>query len=189
MINAFERDGHLIVDIVDYDKPLYPEYQTIPNLFSDSFRGRPLRLTVDLAAQSVVERTEVAYSNSPDFPAHDPDLTGLPYDHFWMLGMSQAGKAGRKFFDEVVRIDWPTRSAEVFRAPPRHYFGGEPLFVPNPSRSDQGTILCQLFDAEHCRSSFVLFDAFRLRAGPIATLHVPSPLPPLFHSSFSKQRG
>ncbi|HEY2150908.1 MAG TPA: carotenoid oxygenase family protein [Vicinamibacterales bacterium] len=189
MINAFERDGHLIVDIVDYDKPLYPEYQTIPNLFSDSFRGRPLRLTVDLAAGSVIERAEVGYSNSPDFPAHDPDLTGLPYDHFWMLGMSRAGNAGRKFFDEVVRIDWPTRSAEVFGAPPRHYFGGEPLFVPDPSRSNQGTILCQLFDAEHCRSSFVLFDAFRLSAGPVATLRVPSALPPLFHSSFSKHQG
>ena len=50
----------------------------------------PVRLTVDVEARGVVASTELPYANSPDFPAHDPDLTGLPYDHFWMLGMSRA---------------------------------------------------------------------------------------------------
>jgi all-trans-8'-apo-beta-carotenal 15,15'-oxygenase len=187
LVNAFERDGRLIVDVVDYDKPLYPEYQVIPNLFSDSFRGRPMRLTVDLDGSAVAARTELAYSNSPDFPAHDPDLTGLPYDHFWMLGMSRAGSAGRKFFDEIVRVDWPTSSAEVFKTPPLHYFGGEPLFVPDRSRPHAGVVICQLFDAEHNRSSFVVFDAFRLSDGPLATMTAPSPMPLLFHSSFVRR--
>jgi carotenoid cleavage dioxygenase-like enzyme len=184
MVNAFERDGRLVVDVVDYDKPLYPEYQVVPNLFSDTFRGRPMRLTVDLDARAVVARTALAYANSPDFPAHDPELTGLAYDHFWMLGMSRAGGAGRKFFDEIVRIDWPTSSAEVFQAPPLHYFGGEPMFVPDGTRPGAGAVICQLFDAEHTCSSFVVFDAFRLAAGPVATMKVPWPIPPLFHSSF-----
>jgi carotenoid cleavage dioxygenase-like enzyme len=185
MVNAFERDGRLVVDVVDYDKPLYPEYQVIPNLFSDTFRGRPMRMTIDLEHQRVVERLEIGYANSPDFPAHDPELTGLPYDHFWMLGISRSGEAGRKFFDQIVRIDWPTRSFEVFQAPPLHYFGGEPLFVPDRGREGAGAVICQLFDAEHNRSSFVVFDAFRLAAGPLATLHAPSPVPLLFHSSYA----
>jgi all-trans-8'-apo-beta-carotenal 15,15'-oxygenase len=95
MVNAFERNGRLVVDIVDYDKPLYPEYQVIPNLFSDTFHGRPMRLTLDLEAQAVVDRVEVAYDHSPDFPAHDPALTGFPYDRFWMLGISRSGRRGR----------------------------------------------------------------------------------------------
>jgi len=187
MVNAFERDGRLVVDVVEYDKPLYPEYQVIPNLFSDTFRGRPVRLTIDVGARAVVARTQLAYANSPDFPAHDPDVTGLPYDHFWMLGMSRAGRAGRKFFDEIVRIDWPTGSSEVFQAPPLHYFGGEPLYVPDRSHPGGGAVICQLFDAERERSSFVVFDAFRLSAGPVATLRLPSPIPLLFHSSFSRR--
>ena len=184
MVNAFERDGQLIVDVVDYDKPLYPEYQVIPNLFSDSFRGRPMRLTVDVQAQAVKERFDIAYANSPDFPAHDMELTGLPYDHFWMLGISSSGQSGRKFFDEIVRIDWPTRSFEVFRAPALHYFGGEPLFVRDPAQAGAGAVICQLFDAQRCRSSFVVFDAFNLTSGPVATCHTSSPVPLLFHSSF-----
>lgn len=185
MVNAFERDGRLVVDVVEYDKPLYPEYQVIPNLFSDTFRGRPVRLTIDVEAGAVVDRAQLAYANSPDFPSHDPALTGRAYDHFWMLGMSRAGRAGRKFFDEIVRIDWPTGSCEVWQAPALHYLGGEPLFVPDRSRPGTGSVICQLFDAERRRSSFVVFDAFHLGAGPVATLTLPSPVPMLFHSSFA----
>jgi carotenoid cleavage dioxygenase-like enzyme len=188
MVNAFERAGRLIVDIVEYDKPLYPEYQVIPNLFSDSFRGRPIRLAIDVESRTVVERCELGYANSPDFPAHDPELTGHPYEHFWMLGISASGRAGRKFFDEIVRIDWPTQSYEVFRAPALHYFGGEPLFIPDRSRANAGAVVCQLFDAERTQSSFVIFDAFRLGDGPIATLRLPNPLPLLFHSAFLERK-
>jgi carotenoid cleavage dioxygenase-like enzyme len=84
----------------------------------------------------------------------------------------------------VVRVDWATRAYETFQAPPLHYFGGEPFFVPHPSRQDEGVVVCQLFDAEHGRSSFVVFDAFNLSAGPIATLRAPSAVPLLFHSLF-----
>jgi carotenoid cleavage dioxygenase-like enzyme len=184
-VNAFEAGDRLVVDIVDFDKPLYPEYQVIPNLFTDTFRGRPMRLTVDVQERAIVDRRTVPYANSPDFPAHDADLTGLPYDHFWMLGISRAGNAGRKFFDEIVRIDWKTLSFETYQAPPLHYFGGEPLFVPDPASPSAGAVVCQLFDAEHQRSSFLVFDAFALGRGPIARVHVPTPLPLLFHSSFS----
>jgi carotenoid cleavage dioxygenase-like enzyme len=184
MVNAFERDRLLIVDVVEYEKPLYPEYQVIPNLFSDTFRGRPVRLTIDLDARAVVARTELEYANSPDFPSHDPALSGHPYDHFWMLGISRAGRPGRKFFDEIVRVDWTTSTVEISQAPPFHYFGGEPLFVPDRARAGAGAVICQMFDAGTSSSSFVIFDAFRLAAGPVATLRVPSPLPLQFHSSF-----
>ncbi|HEX4346313.1 MAG TPA: carotenoid oxygenase family protein [Vicinamibacterales bacterium] len=187
MINAFERDGHLVVDVVDYDKPLYPEYQVIPDLFSDAFYGRPLRLTIDIAAKAVVSRRELPYGNSPDFPSHDPALTGLPYEHFWMLGISQAGKAGSKFFDEIVRLGWSSSSCELFTAPPMHYFGGEPLFIPEPGTPRGGAVVCQLFDAERVQSWFVVFDAFDLGRGPVAKLRAPSPMPPLFHSSFAER--
>jgi carotenoid cleavage dioxygenase-like enzyme len=186
LVNAFERasDAHLVVDLVEFEKPLYPEYQIIPNLFTDTFRGRPVRLVIDVREAAIVERTDIAYDCSPDFPAHDPALTGRLYDTFWMLGISAAGRAGRKFFDQMVRVDWSTNSVDVFQAPPTHYLGGEPAFVPDPAGGRRGSIVCQMFDAERTVSSFVVFDAYAVARGPVATVPLPVPIPLLFHSVF-----
>jgi all-trans-8'-apo-beta-carotenal 15,15'-oxygenase len=184
LVNAFDREGQLVVDVVEFDKPLYPEYQVIPHLFTDTFRGWPVRFVVDLAAKAIVDRREIAYACSPDFPAHDPEVTGRPYEHFWMLGIGRAGRPGRKFFDQLVRVDWSSESVEVYQAGPGQYLGGEPLFVPDPSRPRSGVVACQLFDAERVASSFVVFDAYRLGAGPIATVRLADAVPLLFHSVF-----
>lgn len=189
LVNAFDRNGQLIVDVVEFEKPLYPEYQVIPNLFTDTFRGSPVRFVVDPNTPAVVERREIAYSCSPDFPAHDPDLVGRPYDQFWMLGIGKAGRPGRKFFDHLVRVDWPSESVEVYPAPANHYFGGEPCFIPDPADPGRrGVVVCQQFDAPHVISSFVVFDAFALSKGPMATITLPAPIPLLFHSAFHGAR-
>ena len=184
LVNAFDRDGRIVVDYVEFEKPLYPEYQVIPHLFTDTFRGGPVRVVIDPAAPAIVDRQEIAYTCSPDFPAHDPNLTGQPYDHFWMLGIGKAGRPGRKFFDQMVRVSWPTGSVEVYEAGPHQYLGGEPAFIPDPSAPDRGLVVCQLFDAERVASSFVLFDAFDLASGPVATVRLRDPVPLLFHSVF-----
>jgi carotenoid cleavage dioxygenase-like enzyme len=186
LVNAFDDErGRLVVDLIEFEKPLYPEYQIVPDLFTDTFRGHPVRLVVDVPAARLVERVDIAYDCSPDFPQHDPDVTGQPYDQFWMLGISRAGRPGRKFFDELVRVSWDTRDVDVYRVPERQYLGGEPIFIPDRSRPHSGTVMCQLFDAETSASSFVAFDAFNVAAGPIATIAMPSFVPFLFHSVFA----
>lgn len=186
LVNAFERaDGRLVVDVVEFEKPLYPEYQVVPDLFTDTFRGHPVRFVVDPASAAIVDRRDIAYACSPDFPAHDPEVVACEYDDFWMLGISKAGRPGRKFFDHVVRVNWPTEGTEVYEAPPGRYFGGEPCFVPDPAaRAERGVVVCQEFDAARRASTFLVFDAFRIAAGPIATIALPEPIPLLFHSSF-----
>ena len=187
LANAFDQGEHLVVDVVEYEKPIYPEYQVIPDLFTDTFKGHPVRLVVDPGAAAIVERRDIAYACSPDFPAHDPDVIGRTYDHFWMLGISHAGRSGRKFFDHLVRVDWPTERVEVYEAPASCYFGGEPCFVPDPAApGHRGVVVCQQFDAARVVSSFVVFDAFQLAKGPIATITLASPVPLLFHSTFHR---
>lgn len=162
----------------------------IPDLFTDTFQGHPVRFVVDPVASSVIERRDLAYASSPDFPAHDPGVTGLPYDAFWMLGISHSGQPGRKFFDRLVRIEWTSGQAETFAAPPSCYFGGEPCFIPDPAApATRGVVMCQQLDAANLVSSFVAFDAFALAKGPIATITLPTPIPPLFHSTFHPARG
>jgi carotenoid cleavage dioxygenase-like enzyme len=187
LVNAFDRETELVLDYVEFEKPLYPEYQVIPRLFTDTFRGGPVRLVIDLAARAIVDRRRIPYTCSPDFPAHDPELTGRPYDRFWMLGISHAGRPGRKFFDQIVRVDWPGESVEVYHSPPGQYLGGEPLFVPDSAASDRGVVVCQVFDAEKVASSFAVFDAFNLEAGPIAIVRLDGAVPLLFHSVFLRR--
>ena len=185
LVNAFERGGHLLVDVVEFEKPLYAEYQVVPDLFTDTFRGHPVRFVVDPVAGAILERQDISYSCSPDFPAHDLAATGHDYNEFWMLGIGKAGKAGRKFFDQLVRIDWKSGGADVYQTPEGHYLGGEPAFVPHPGEPGSGVVICQSFDAQRIASSMVVFDAFDVRKGPVATLRLPSPVPLLFHSSFA----
>ena len=81
-------------------------------------------------------------------------------------------------------MNWATRDVDVYRAPERHYLGGEPIFIPGPGRG-AGVVMCQQFDAGTSASAFVAFDAFNISAGPIATIAMPSPVPFLFHSVFA----
>jgi all-trans-8'-apo-beta-carotenal 15,15'-oxygenase len=186
LINAFEDHDRLIVDVVEYERPLYGEYQVVPDLFSNVSSGHPVRLTVDLQKREIVDRRAISYGAAPDFPAHDPDLTGRPYSRFWMLGISAAGRAGRKFFDELVAADWddPEGGVETYRCPRGQYLGGEPVFVPEQPHRSEGVVICQSFDAAACTSAFLVFDAVRVSRGPIARLALPVPIPPLFHATY-----
>lgn len=184
LVNAFERGGLTVVDIVEYERPLYDEYQVVPDLFSTVSPGVPTRLLVDVPAGRIVERRRIDYDCSPDFPAHSTDLTGLPYESMWMLGISAAGRPGRKFFDQLVRVDWDAAAVDVWQAPRGTYLGGEPIFVPEARDARNGAVVCQAFDAGTRTSSFVVFDALRVSAGPIATVTLASPIPLLFHSSY-----
>jgi len=121
-INAFEQGGQLVVDLVELDRPVYDQYQVLPDLFTDAPRGRPVRLIVDPEAWRVVERREIDYSVSQDFPAIDTRRTLRSYEDLWLLGISTTGRPGRKFFDQLAHLSWdrPTLR-DVYQAPPRQY--------------------------------------------------------------------
>ncbi len=186
LINCFEDGAQLVVDLIEMDRPVYDQYLDMPDLFPDVPEGRPVRLRIDVERERLLSRQEVGYCRAPDFPSIDARLITRPYDDFWMLGISATGRQGRKFFDELIHARWSEpMSLDVYRAPPMHYLAGEPIFIGNPAAdSDQGVIICQLLDGERQTSAFVLFDAFAVRRGPIATIRLPQPVPPGFHASF-----
>lgn len=186
LVNCFEEGGHLTVDVIELEKPIYDQYQVIPDLFTTVEPGRPVRFVLDVANGKVVERHELDYWWSPDFPAIDPRRWGRRYDDFWMLGISQTGSPGRKFFDELVHLSWAGEEGhETWRTPKGHYLGGEPVFVGDPVSAEQGVVICQLLDAKARKGWFVLFDAFDLSKGPIARLPLRRAIPPCFHASFA----
>ena len=185
LINCFEEDRRLIVDVIELERPVYDQYQPLPDLFADVAAGGPVRLVVNLETKGLVSRHEVDYRLAPDFPSVDPTLATRPYIEFWMLGVSNTGHRGRKFFDELAHARWDqSQPAGVFRAQSGCYLGGEPIFLGSPD-STEGAVICQQFDANREESSFLIFNARDVGNGPVATLRLRDPIHLGFHASFS----
>lgn len=187
-VNCFEREGLLSVDVIELERPVYDQYQTVPNLFTDVPEGRPVRYVVNASRREPVARREIDYRLAPDFPSIDPRLAAREYEDFWMLGISATGARGRKFFDQLVHVNWTERAAsDIYRAPALNYLCGEPVFVADPSCAREGAIVCQSFDAREGASAFLIFDALRVSAGPVARVRLDAHVHLGFHASFRRE--
>ncbi|MEQ1886252.1 MAG: carotenoid oxygenase family protein [Bryobacteraceae bacterium] len=182
-INCFEEGNLLTVDMLELDEPVYKEYEPLPDVFATATPARPVRFVIDCDAQKLIGRTEMDYTLTPDFPSINPDLAGKQYNDFWMLGISEAGKPGRKFFDELVHGSWANGPGDKYRVPKGEYLGGEPAFAGNNS---EGVIISQHYAPEKGICEYLLFDAFNVSKGPIAQLPLPGFTHPGFHSCFHK---
>ena len=169
LMNSFERDDFLVVDALEFDAPIYPEYQPIPDLFSTVSQGGPVRFVIDLRSGEVVERVSMPALYSPDFPAIDPRQAMRSYDDYWMLGISAAGQSGRKFFNQLIHGTWNDTAMDVYQAGYMRYLGGEPVVISAPD-SQESVVLCQELDAAERTSYFLLFDAQNVSRGPIARI-------------------
>ncbi len=184
LINCFETDdGLLAVDVIDLDQPVYDQYDIPMNLFTEVRRAHPHRYLVDLETSNLADVRTLDYRNMCDFPAIDPRRLTRETRDFWVLGISATERPGRKFFDQVVHLDWTSGKTDIYQAPPHQYLGGEPIFLGDPG-SDRGAVICQRFDAERRQSAFLIFDAFDVASGPVATLELRSPVHLGFHASF-----
>ena len=185
LANAFEADGQLTVDLLELTQPVYDQYQVVPDLFPDVREALPVRFVVDLAHSTLVERRELGYRMMCDFPGLDLRKATRECSDFWVLGISNTPKAGRKFLDQLAHLNWDREDGyDIYQAPPKHYLGGEPVFIGNPDDPHDGVVICQMFDAEQVTSAFVLFDAFHVAKGPVATLHLAEPVHLGFHACF-----
>jgi all-trans-8'-apo-beta-carotenal 15,15'-oxygenase len=185
LINCFEQDGRLAVDVLEMDHPIYDQYQVIPNLFTDVCEAQPVRFVIDVTHQELIRTEAIDYRLAPDFPSVSTRQLTRPYRKFWMLGISATGRPGRKFFDQLVHADWmSSKACDVYQAPPLRYLCAEPIFIGNPRDKTAGAVICQIFDADRVRSSFVIFDAFKVSLGPVAMLGLREPVHLGFHASF-----
>ncbi len=187
-LGAFEdqRQGTLTLDCLELERPVYDQYQPLPDLFREVSPGRPTRLVVDLRAGALLERRTLPYELAPDFGAVDPRRFGLPGDDVWVLGVSTAGRPGRKFFDQLAHLRWsrPTQ-LDLWQAPAEQYLAGEPAFAADPRDEEGGALLCPLWDARRDESALLVFDAREVAAGPRARLRLPERMHLGFHTTFA----
>lgn len=188
-INAFEDGERLVVDVLELEEPVYPDYQGLPDLFVAVKPARIVRLVVDPRRGELLARECSAPGLAADFPNPDPRRLGRDYRDFWALAISATGRPGRKFFDRLVHFDWGAGGlGGAYASPAPRYLGGEPVFVPSgPGR--EGAVICQEFDAERRQSSFLVFDALAVARGPLARLRAPAPVHLGFHACFTAAAG
>ncbi len=190
LINCFEDDGgYLIVDVLESEAPLYPEYQPVPDMFSTAPRCRPTRYKLHVPSRKLVECIGMEYDRAPDFPTPDRHLVGRKYDDFWMLGISATGLPGRKFFDQLAHGSWKRGAvSDLFQTERGQYLGGEPLYVSNPAAPDEAVIVNEFIDAQNGRAEILLFEASCVARGPIARLGLRHKIHPGFHTTFSTDK-
>jgi all-trans-8'-apo-beta-carotenal 15,15'-oxygenase len=188
LINCFETENRLTVDVLELDHPIYDQYQVVPDLFADVCEGRPVRFVIDLIGYELEKTAAIDYLSAPDFPSIAPRQFTKPYRDFWMLGISATGRRGRKFFDQLAHANWAcAKACDVYQAPATHYLGAEPVLIADPRCETAGVVICQLFDAKRASSSFAIFDAFNVAAGPIATIRLNEPIHLGFHAVFNSK--
>jgi carotenoid cleavage dioxygenase-like enzyme len=185
IINCFETDAHLVVDVLLLDAPIYAEYRPLPDLFATVPRCRPVRYIIDLLTRNLIATCPMEYSQSPDFPSVDPKAAGRSYSDFWMLGIADQGKPGRKFFTQLAHGSWERGGVfDVFETPRGEYLCGEPCFVANPADPAEAVVICQHFKPAENAAAIVLLDAYQAHRGPIASLPLRHMIHPGFHSTF-----
>jgi len=186
LTNCFESEGGLlIVDLLELEAPVYPEYQPVPDMFRTVTPCRPVRFVIHVPSKTLVERREMEYGLAPDFPSFDKRLTCKACDDFWMLGISATGRPGRKFFDQLAHGNWKQGAVkDIYRVSPGEYLGGEPAHVANPKDAADAVIITEYLDAWRDRAEILLFEAGHVAKGPIARLGLRHKIHLGFHTSF-----
>jgi carotenoid cleavage dioxygenase-like enzyme len=140
-----------------------------------------------LAGRELVDVFSMEYANAPDFPSIDPARAGLAYPDFWMLGIPDQGKAGRKFFSQLAHGSWEGGGvSDIFQTGSGEYLCGEPCFVSNAANPGQAIVITEHFRPLESATAILLFDAFDIRRGPIASLPLRHAIHPGFHSTFAR---
>jgi carotenoid cleavage dioxygenase-like enzyme len=183
-VNAFERDGELVVDVCAYD-----DAEVVRALYLDNLRtpdphvpGATLRrYVVPLGGVSPggEVRSERLTDLSIELPRIDYERhNGRPYRYAYGVGSHHEGD----FPNQIVKADVERRSSEVWSQ--AGTYPGEPVFVraPGDDREDGGVLLSIVLDPAAGTSFLLVLDATDL--SEVARAWMPHGVPFGFHGNY-----
>ncbi len=178
-VNAFERDGELVIDLVAYEDP-----SIIDSLYLDERGPRGSipptelrRYTIDLESGGV--RWEPLAEGSVELPRIDYGRRNTrEYRYAYLTGVG----AGAGWIDRLVKVDVRDGSRAEWSEP--GCFPGEPIFVrrPDASEEDGGAVLSVVLDAVAGRSFLLVLDAGSFEE--LARAEAPHHIPFGFHGQY-----
>jgi all-trans-8'-apo-beta-carotenal 15,15'-oxygenase len=173
---AFERDGELFVDIVEY-----PNLDSMQELSSDDIAtsGRFTRVRVDLQKKRL--HHEALSESRYEFPKIDPRHDGGDYSRVWMMSDLEGTSA-------VTQID-PADGSTVTHPFEPGVRCSEPVFVPRSSAASEGDgwILSLNYDVSRHQSHIAIIDTARFEDAPVARVFLDHHVPMTFHGLWVDQ--
>ncbi|CAH0714171.1 unnamed protein product, partial [Brenthis ino] len=191
IINCFEKDNKLIVDLCAYKdaKVLDAMYvHAIESMQSNAdyaewFRSRPKRLEVSLDAPHLtkIEPRLLADLGCETPRIHYDQYNGRPYRYFYAISSDvDAENPGT-----IIKVD--TVSGETKTWCDEDCYPSEPVFIPHPQakEEDDGVIVsAMVFGKKECAVALVVLDAASLQELARAYFDTPSPAPKCLHGWF-----
>lgn len=180
-VNAFERNGDIMVDIA-----AYPDPAIIDALYLDRLRaGSPIP-SAELRRYRLPARGDTA-----EFERMSPESIELPRMNYgrhggkpyrYAYGLSNRQDRPPEFANQVVKVDLSDRNATAWAED--GCFVGEPVFVaaPDAVAEDEGVLLTVVLDSARGRSFMVVLDAGTLEE--LARASAPHHLPFDLHGQF-----
>lgn len=176
--NGFERGGDIVVDYVHHER------FTLGHDDPTSLR----RLTIRPGRASFA--VEPLSAEETEFPVINPVREALPtrYVYAPVRGAGGSGDdGGAPVFNGLAKHDMDRGRSTRWDAGAR--IVGEPVYLPRPSarHEDDGYLGAYAYDPAQQSSSFVLLDALRIEAGPVAVIQMPQRVPQGLHGNWLAQ--
>lgn len=190
VINAFEADGRVHLDMAVSQINSFPFVADISGAAYDPRKGAPMpmRWSFDLSGNGDgIEETLIGQLPG-DLPRIDDRRIGQAYRRAYMgmidptRAMQKCGPVGAGF-NCVGTLDLETRTSIPWFGDDRTTFQ-EPQFVPSGPDETDGWVLAVMDRHDECRSDVGVFDAARLGEGPVAVIRLPLRLRMAFHGTW-----
>jgi carotenoid cleavage dioxygenase len=182
MLNAFEADGRLHVDLCQQQAAAFPAADG-GRTPEDELRQYLTRWTLDLESEApvVVQRLSEVVC---EYPRMDERRTGRPYRYGFVAAEGGPG-TGDLSHRAIGCYDHVAGEMRLWRAPARCAVS-EPVFAPRPGTGAEGEgwLLATIFDESRNASHLAVLDAQRLEQGPVARAFLDHRVPAGFHGSF-----
>lgn len=181
VVNAFERDGRIVIEHVDYADPWGLE-GFVAGLVDGEVRAplksRLRRVEIDPRRKSLT--AETLADRALELPRISPRVEARPHRYAYLVG------AAGQLFDGLLKWDTSRGTFESW-TPGEGLYPSEAVFVPRPeaAEEDDGHLLTMVLDAQKRASHLAILDARRLEGGPVARLHFDHAIPFGFHGAWS----
>ncbi len=172
-LNSYEKDGRIVLEVARY-----------PELWREGAGRFDLaslhRWELDLGAGSI---TETALDDRPiEFPRIDDRRCGSEHRYGYAVrNLSSTSDEATS----ILKYDLKTGTSLEHDFGPGRY-PNEAVFAPDPAsrEEDAGWLLTYVYDAASDCSEFVILDAQRVAAPPVATVRLPYRIPFGFHGNW-----
>jgi beta,beta-carotene 9',10'-dioxygenase len=197
-INAFERDGELVVDLAAYpDAEIIQSYYL--NRLQDSRRELPFgnlrRCTIPLKGARRRQgawrgrvRSEILSDACMELPHFDYGRYNTRPDYRYVYAVSLHPQQRAGFYNRLIKLDLQSGRETDWYAP--GCYPGEPVFVRRPGgdgAEDNGVILSVVLDASAGTSFLLVLDAASF--GELARAVLPHPILFGYHGAFFDNPG